>query len=196
MPTQGERQMDKQHFTQRILYPVLSILAVMAISFSAYYGSPLIENSSLQHFMAKTFGTIYFMSISFGTLYVFTIGYIRGASLFERIISSFICPLFWMTKEVFLLTTSHPLIESLYWYFNPLNVWLISLMVMEMGISTLIARSIIKRKETNHQILSAGPVITVMAGLGFAVSVYAWGQGENIYVLFLEGYRHIFGAGV
>ena len=34
-----------------------------------------------------------------------------------------------------------------------------------------------------------------IASLFLVVSLYAWGEGENVYVIFLEGYRDFFGAG-
>ena len=102
----------------------------------------------------------------------------------------------WMTKEVLRLTESHPLAEALYWYCNPLNVWLVSLTVFEMALATLIARRIMRRRGADIRVVSPAPVMIAVASLVFVISVYAWGKGENIYVLFLEGYRHLFGAGM
>jgi hypothetical protein len=101
-----------------------------------------------------------------------------------------------MSKEVLRLTESHPLAECLYWYFNPLNVWLVSLMVLEMGIATLIARAILKRRGRQLKVVTPAPLAVILGSLIFVISAYAWGQGENIYVIFLNGYRFFFGYGI
>ena len=35
----------------------------------------------------------------------------------------------------------------------------------------------------------------LLISLSLVVSLYAWGEGENVYVMFLEGYRAFFGPG-
>jgi hypothetical protein len=146
--------------------------------------------------MALVFGTTYFISVALGALYVYTISYIRGATLAERILASAVNPFIWMTKEVIRLAESHPFHECLYWYLNPLNIWLISFMVLEMGIATLVGRRILKRRGADIAIITPAPVIVILGSLAFAISAYAWGKGENLYVIFLEGYRIIFGSGI
>jgi hypothetical protein len=101
-----------------------------------------------------------------------------------------------MTKEALRLTESHPFMESLYWYLNPLNIWLLSFVVMEMGLATLMVRTVLKQQGKAQRVFTAGPVVTVLGSLIFAVSIYAWGEGENVYVFFLEGYRSLFGYGL
>ena len=145
--------------------------------------------------MAGLFGTTYFISIAFGALYVYTTAYVRGASLPERFLASFITPLGWLTKEVFVLTASHPFSECLYWYFNPLNLWLAFFVLFEMGAATLIVRAVLKRRGEEVKIVTAAPVAAILASLLFIVFLFAWGKGENVYVIFLEGYRFLFGSG-
>lgn len=181
---------------KRLFTPVLSAFAVMAFSYFGYFGARSMDGGALQQWMAAVFGTTYFLSIAFGTLYVYTVAYVRGASLPERIIASSIIPFIWMTKEVLRLTASHPLVECLYWYLNPLDIWLVSFVVMEMGIATLIARLILKRGNRGMRVISGSPVVVIVVSFIFAVSVYAWGEGENVYVLFLKGYRALFGFGI
>jgi hypothetical protein len=101
-----------------------------------------------------------------------------------------------MTKEVVRLTESHPVVECFYYYFNPLNFWLISFLAFEMGIATLLARYILQRRGENMKIITASPIVVILVSLTIVISAYAWGKGENLYVLFLEGYRLIFGSGL
>ena len=188
--------MIKKDFRLRLVNPVLVVFVVMFLSFIGYFGSRHVDNAFLHQIMAALFGSTYFLSIAFGTIYVFTTAYLRGASLHERILISFVNPFLWMSKEVFRLTESHPLIECPYWYLNPLNIWLICLMTMEMGIGTLLARSILRRRGEEVNGSRIGPIAVILGSIFFVVSLYAWGAGENVYVLFLRGYRLLFGSGI
>lgn len=188
--------MIQQGWMKRLVTPVLTVFAVMAISYLGYFGSRSMDGGAVQQWMAAVFGTAYFFSIAFGTLYVYTMSYIRGACLLERIVASSINPFIWMTKEVLRLSESHPLVECLYWYANPLDIWLVSFMIMEMGMATLLGRFILKRSNSEIRVISTAPLAVIGVSFIFAVSVYAWGEGENVYVLFLKGYRALFGFGI
>ena len=188
--------MASQTFGRRFLSPVIVVFITMTLSYYGYFGARHIEHDMLHQFMAVVFGTTYFLSIAFGTLYVFTVGYIRGASLIECFLASWINPFIWMTKEVYGLTESHPLAESLYWYVNPLNLWLVSFMVMEMGIAVLMAKRMIRKTGGEIRGGKAIPVMVISGSFITAISLFAWGEGENVYGMFLNGYRSLFGAGV
>ena len=181
---------------KRVINPVLSVFIVVSVSYAGYFGSRYLNEGLLQSWMATFFGTTYFLSIAFGAFYVYTAARVRGAGFSACIFASLINPFVWMAKEVLRLTESHPFLESLYWLFNPLNIWLLSFVIMEMGLATLVARTILKHKGEEVRIFTAGPAITVLGSLIFAVSIYAWGEGENVYVFFLEGYRQLFGYGL
>ena len=181
---------------KRVIGPVLKVFILMSVSYVGYFGSRQLAGGLLQSWMATFFGTTYFMSIAFGTLYVYTASRIRGAGVAACMLASLVNPLIWMIKEVLRLTESHPFLESLYWFLNPLNIWLLSFVIMEMGLATLMARAILKQRGEGGRVFTIGPVVTVAASLIFAVSIYAWGEGENVYVFFLEGYRLLFGYGL
>ncbi len=181
---------------KRVMVPVLSVFIVMSVSYAGYFGSRHLDGGLVQQWMACFFGTTYFLSIAFGALYVYTTARVRGAGLTVCILASLVNPLIWMTKEVLRLTESHPFLESLYWFLNPLDLWLLSFVIMEMGLATLMARTILKKKGEEVSIFTMGPVVTVLGSLIFAISIYAWGEGENIYVFFLKGYRLLFGYGL
>jgi hypothetical protein len=181
---------------KRTIVPVLTVFIVMGVSFVGYFGSRHLDGGPVQQWMACFFGTTYFLSIAFGALYVFAASRLRGAGLLQCILASLINPLIWMTKEVLRLSESHPFLESLYWYFNPLDIWLLSFVILEMGLATLMVRTILKQRGEEVRVFTPGPVLTVLGSLIFAISIYAWGEGENVYVFFLEGYRVLFGYGL
>ena len=188
--------MNERGTLKQTVVPVLSVLVVAAISYLGYFGSRSVSSESIHQFMAMIFGSAYFLSVAFGALYIYILAYVRGVPLSGRILASMAVPFIWMSKEVLRLTESHPFIECLYWYFNPLNIWLTSLVVLEMGVATLIARLLLRRRGQKLAIITPAPIAVILGSLAFVISAYAWGKGENLYVIFLSGYRFIFGSGI
>ena len=82
------------------------------------------------------------------------------------------------------------------YHVNPLTFWLACLMTFQMGAATLIARKILKSRGQREKVFSISPLIAILVGIALVIAAYAWGKGENLYVIFLEGYRFFFGAGV
>ncbi|HDP79665.1 MAG TPA: hypothetical protein ENN21_02345 [Spirochaetes bacterium] len=185
--------MEKNNFSRRILEPVLIVFAVMVLSYCGYFGSRNVSNVTLNQAMAAIFGTSYFLSIAFGTFYVYTTVRVMGGSLPEGVFASAINPFIWMTKEVIVLTHSFPIIECVYYYLNPLNFWLIFFITFQTGVAEVTARWVLKKRGVRLKIVTAAPVVAAITGLALLAAGYAWGKGENIYVIFLDGYRKIFG---
>ncbi len=99
-----------------------------------------------------------------------------------------------MTKESLRLLESHPLAECLFYFLNPLNLWLGLLIALELAAAVLISRWIHRRRGKPIRLLAVTPALTIAVSLGLVIGLYAWGRGENVYVLFLEGYRAAFGS--
>jgi hypothetical protein len=188
--------MEKQNFNRRFLSPVLIVFIIMTISFICYYGARSLENQTLYRIIAKITGTTYFLSVGFGILYVYTTTYIRGASRGERILASIINPFIWATKECCMQLPMWSVAESLYYYLNPLNFWLLCLIVLEMGIGTLIARRVLRKRGEDIKVVTPASLALIAVSLFLVIFAYAWGKGENLYVIFLKGYRIFFGTGV
>lgn len=182
-------------FVKRTGLPVLVTVAAATSAALVYFNSGSIENTTIRDIMALVSGIIYFVSVALGPLFVYTATYVRGSSLSERILASFFTPFLWMTKEVLLLLQSHPFNECLYWYLSPLNIWLVMFMGLQFGAGTLIGRFILKKRGSSTRVITAGPLAVMIISLSLVISAYAWGKGENLYVIFLEGYRMIFGYG-
>jgi len=178
-----------------ILKPLLSVFLLALISYLIYYGSRRIENRSVPQILATVFGAIYFCCIFFGALYIYTSGYLRRLGLAARILTSSLIPFLWMTKDVLLLTESHPFLECLYWYFNPLSVWMACLLTIEMGLGTLLGRIVLKRRGLAVRVVTFAPFAAIVIGALVFGGIFAWGQGENLYSIYLDGYRLLFGAG-
>jgi hypothetical protein len=188
--------MEQQSFMKRTVLPALPVLIIALISYIGYFGSMSVSTAWLQSMMAFVFGTIYFLSIAVGALYVYITSYLRGASPGERIFASVITPFIWMTGGVISITEAHPLIEALYYYLSPLYLGAMVLICLQLGAATLIARTILKRRGYEIKVITPAPIMIIAVSLFVLIGGYAWGGGEGLFVLFLEGYRAIFGTGL
>ena len=182
----------------KILNPLLVVTLIAGISYLGYFGARGLADSSLAlgHGLAAAFGTLYFLAMILGPPYIHVTAYVRGASPRGRILAALLIPFLWMTKDVITHMRSHPALESLYWYLNPLYLWIGCLMAMELGPGILTACVILRWRGQEVKAVSVLPVMVVLIGLLFFIGLFAWGQGENVYGLFLKGYRLLFGSGV
>ena len=187
--------MERPASRPRIWRPVLFVFLLATVSYLIYYGSRLVENPVIHQALAATFGTIYFVSIFFGALYIYTDCYVRGVPLGRRIVAASLVPFLWMTKDVLIMMRAHPVVESLYWYLNPLSIWIACLLVLESGLGTLIGRYTLKRRGREIRVVTVAPLVAIVIGSALFAGILAWGQGENVYVFFLDGYRRLFGSG-
>ena len=188
--------MAKRGSLRKIVSPFLSVLILALFSYLVYFGSRRIENQALRQILTAGFGTLYFLSIFFGPLYIYTVTYLRGAPLPSRLLASFLIPFLWMTKDVLVMMESHPFLECLYWYLNPMYIWLACLLAIEMGLGTLLARYVLVRRGQSIQVITAAPIAAIVIGLVIFGGIYAWGQGENLFSVYLDSYRLLVGSGV
>jgi N-acetylglucosamine-6-sulfatase len=187
--------MTIRHPGKRTLLATLTVLCAAALSFAVYELSASIGNAFAHELVAKLAGTAYFLAVAFGSFYVYLAASLDDAPFAHRVIGALATPFLWMTKECVRLFESHPLVECLYYYVNPLNLWLLVLVVLEMAVATLVVRRLRSNRGERTRVLTPAPVLAIAVSLSLVVGLYAWGRGENVYVLFLSGYRGLFGAG-
>lgn len=188
--------MENQGFSKRFLYPVLLVFVVMSASWGIYNLAWRIGNATLHQALANIFGTLLFVSVAFGACVVYPMAFRRGASGAERVIASLINPFIWATKECIRVFTAFTVTESLYYYVNPLNIWLALFIVAEISFMELLLRRGRKRRGENVRVFSAPVVAALVISLGLVVGLYAWGRGENIFSYYLVIYKKLFGPGV
>ncbi len=182
--------------SQPLRSPVGLVLAAAVVSYLSYTNAYRIGIAWLHQGLAAIAGAVYFASIFFGPLYIYIAAYLRGVPLSRRVLETALIPFLWMTKDVLMILESHPLIECLYWYFNPLNIWMVCLLLIYIGGGTLIARAWLRRSGRAVRVITPGPVVAALIGMSIAAGIYAWGQGENIFSVYMHGYRFLFGGGV
>ncbi|MGW8321471.1 MAG: hypothetical protein ACWGSD_07955 [Thermodesulfobacteriota bacterium] len=182
-------------FRERFFTPVLAVFVVMTSSWLAYNLAWRLENDTLHRILASVSGTLLFLSVALGTPVVYSMAYFRGASLKERIAASLINPFLWATKECIRLSVSFSFFECVYYYANPLNIWLVFGVTAEMALAELFCRQRRRSQGSDIRVLHPGAVAVLLISLSLVVSLYLWGEGENLYAMFLEGYRVFFGPG-
>ncbi|MCD6569809.1 MAG: hypothetical protein J7L53_03810 [Deltaproteobacteria bacterium] len=187
--------MEQQDLKKRCIYPVLQVFLVMALSWIVYNLAWHLENHALHRILAFISGTLLFLSVTFGTMFIYSAAYFMGASLKERVIASLVNPFIWCTKECIRLLISYSFFECFYYYLNPLNIWLLCGTFAQMGLAELLCRWMRKAKGEDIRVFSPYAATVLFVSLFLVISLYAWGEGENAYVIFLEGYRVFFGAG-
>lgn len=191
----GKVAVERLGFRKRFVTPVMVVFAVMTLSWIAYNLAWRLESTTLHRFLASLSGTFLFLSVAFGTLWVYWTAYFRGASLPERVAACLINPFLWATKECIRLSISFSFLECVYYYANPLNIWLAFGVIAEMALAELICRQRLRRRGEDVRVLHPCAVAIFVISLSLVLSLYLWGQGENVYAMFLEGYRVFFGPG-
>jgi hypothetical protein len=181
---------------KRVFLPAAAVFVVMSASWIIYTLAWQLASSSLHQPLATISGTLLFVSVTFGALYVYSAMYFKGAPPSLRIAVCFVNPFLWMTKECARLYISYSFAECLYYYLNPLNVWLVLGIVAQMGLAEMFCRWRAAAKGREIGAFSPGGLAAFVIGLFLVVSLFAWGQGENAYVVFLSGYRQFFGSGL
>ena len=68
--------------------------------------------------------------------------------------------------------------------------------VTQMGLAEMVCRWRQAKGGEEVRIFGAGPLAAFVVGLFLVISLFAWGQGESEYVIFLAGYRKLFGSGL
>ena len=174
---------------------LILIAAVILLAYFGYFGSKRVSDEAARYVLATGFGGLYLVFMLTGPFIIYLGTYLQGVRLSGRILAACLIPFLWMTKDVMALTESHPFIECLYWYFNPLHIWMVCLVALQIGLAELIGRAIYKRHGVEVKIFSIGPFVVILTALIVSIGIFAWGQGENIFSLYLDGYRLLFGYG-
>jgi hypothetical protein len=191
----GKVSENRQGFRKRFILPVSALFLAMTASWIGYNLAWRLDNTSLHHILASLTGTALFLSVGLGTLVVYPVAYFRGASVGERIAASLINPFLWATKECVRLSVSFSFLECAYYYLNPLNIWLLCAVVAEMAAAEIVCRQRRRSRGADLRVLHPAAVAALLISLSLFLGLYLWGEGENMYTLFLEGYRVFFGPG-
>lgn len=187
--------MERLDFRKRFVFPVMSLLFLMICSWIVYNLAWRLDNHSIHLALALIFGTLFFLSVAFGAAIVYPLTFFRGASLKERIIASSVIPVIWMTKECARLFISFSFLECLYYYLNPLNIWLLCGLCVEMGTAEMICRWRLRKRGQDVKAIVPLAVVAICIGLFIGILIFILGEGETFYARYLELYRFFFNSG-
>jgi len=177
------------------LQPVIWVFVVTWISYWIYYQSRNFTTPFIHQTLAFAFGAIYFLSIFFSPFFIFASLYKKMIKTSHCILYASIIPFIWMVKGVFTLNESHPILECFYWTLNPLHIFYLCILIIELGGATLISRLILKRQGAQIKVFSTGALTAIVIGILIALGISVLIGGENVNSSYLEGYRYLFGYG-
>ena len=187
--------MERLDFRKRFVFPLLPLLFLMICSWIVYNLAWRLDNHSVHRTLALVSGTLLFLSVACGAAIVYPLAFFRGASLKERIIASSVVPFIWMTKECVRLFISFSFLECLYYYMNPLNIWLLCGLCVEMGTAEMICRFRLRKRGEDVKIFAPLAAGAICVGLFIGILMFILGEGETFYARYLELYRFFFNAG-
>ena len=188
--------MEKQRLSRRFFHPVFLVFVIMSLSWGVYNLAWRLPSVTIHHLLADIFGTLLFFSVTFGTCVIYPIAFLRGASLPERALASLVNPFVWATKECIRMFGSFSLSECLYYYLNPLNIWLLLGIIAQMSVIEMILRYRRKKSGENIRVFSVPVVATFVISMSLVVGLFAWGSGESVFSYYLVIYKKLFGPGV
>ncbi|MBN1883643.1 MAG: hypothetical protein JW885_15855 [Deltaproteobacteria bacterium] len=184
--------METQPCSKRIVRPVAVLFLIAAVAFIGFNGAARISSGGLFHIIAVVCGVVHMICVVFSAAIIYPIAYRRGVGAAERILGSLFVPVAWIIKEFIVVTGVYAFFEALYYTLNPVNVFILSLALLEMGIAELFGR---RRIEKNVRGSAVPAVVAVVVALGI-LSFLFWGIGVYSFYAFQEGYKAIFGFGV
>ncbi len=170
--------MKKQRFSRRFFYPVFLVFIVMSLSWGVYNLAWRLPSVTIHHLLADIFGTLLFLSVTFGACVIYPMAFLRGASLPERVLASLVNPFIWATKECIRMFASFSLSECLYYYLNPLNIWLVLGIIAQMSVIEMILRWRRKKRGEKIRVFTIPVVAAFVISIALVVGLYAWGKAR------------------
>jgi len=171
------------------------VLASAIASAWAYDLSARLASPRLHELLAATAGTVSFVSIALGAFGVWLAASLAGATIRCKATAALATPLLWMAQQCAGLLASHPALECLYYAINPLHLAFALLLAIELATATLVERAIRLRRGEKLRVLAPAPIAAVVVSAALLAAALTWGRGENSYVMYLAGYRTLFGSG-
>ncbi len=185
---------DKQPVGKRLGWPVITVFGCWAISTLTYNYAWRFLDASFHRPLAVVCVLMMGVTIILGTMPIYIVSFIRGAALEERVIACFITPVAWILKELMIVSRIYSAGETFYYLFNPLFLGVLSLTVIEMGISEIFGCLLIRRRNDKFDkpVLSAAPIITILVGIVAVYFFNIWGDRVGFWYLHQEFYQYLF----
>ena len=185
--------MQKAGFTGRFIIPTGVVLIIMVASLAIYNASGRIENNAAHQAVAYISAIVHLLILWAGASIIYPWAFFRGAGAAERIIACLVTPVVWSIMEVVRVSEFFTFGESLYYGLNSNSLLHFTLAILQMGIWELICRGRVnKRLAEKRRILSAAPILSILAGLIGVYVILIWGVGVHWFYIYQQGYRALF----
>jgi hypothetical protein len=126
-------------------------------------------------------------------LFVYPTMFFRGASLFERVVGSYITPLAFVGKEIIRVSEFFTPGEALYYAFSGVLLGNLLLQVGFMGLAEMICRARCRKKYGFPvKVITWGPPLAIAFSLFVLYITLIWGMGVHWFYIYQGGYKLLF----
>lgn len=183
--------MHQANLGKRIVLPVGIVLATMFVTSIIYDQSWKFCDISPMKFFITVTNILLFSSIFLSVFLIYPMMFFRGAGTVERVVASLIPLMVWIAKEIIRISYVFTVSESLYFGLNPVFIFLFCFALFQIGLSELICKWRLKKREGKEfKVLSAPTGIMFFGGTGvFFLSVIFF---LHIFFLYFITYAAIF----
>jgi len=186
-----------QPFSRRVLLPAGIALAVWVVmnvltSHLEWFGSGHTYRAA-----ADILYSILGFTIIFSSLFIYSVLYVRGASVQERILWALIVPLAWILKEIWRVSAFFSLGESFYYALGPSPLGLLGIQLLFLPLCEIFWRWRDKKRGATFRIVTLGPALSLIIFMILGYFMLFWGNagdtpGSKLFYLFMEGYKALF----
>lgn len=185
----------RKNALHRIVIPVGIVVLVMVGAINGYdYAPRLLEFSpGLSRILSNICALGMFVSIWLGVFIAHPMAFFAGASVKERFVVSFLTPVIWSIKLLAGASTVYSGEDLLFWVFYPLIPGVMGATALNMGISEMICRTIMKKRDPRSiSVLAPSAVIPLLIGL-IIVPLSLYKGGTVFFYFFVDCYTRLFG---
>ncbi len=177
----------------RLFIPAGSVLCFWIILNLAYNLIGTIDDAALYRTLAASICILLYVSVGFSSLLIYPIMYFNGASFKLRVLGVYIMPMAWCIKEFYRVTAGVTFLEGLFFvFFTSIQLFLLLGQVGLIGVSELICRAIVKRKNASIKIVTPGPIIAILISLAATYFIVIWDGGLNFHLMIKMVYVKLF----
>jgi len=186
-----------QSFRRRALYPAGVALGVWVLLNVLTGHLGWFGNGNVYRIAAAILYPLLGITIVAGSLFVYSIMYVRGAPIRERIIWSCIVPVVYILKEIWRVSAFFSVGESFYYALAPVPLGLLFSQIGFLCLGEIFWRWRDKKSGKELRIFTAGPASGLVFWLITLYFMLLWGSlsdtpGSNWFYLYMEGYKALF----
>jgi hypothetical protein len=189
---------EREPFSRRVLLPVgVSLIAWTLLNVTTshleWFGSGRVYRAA-----ATILYPMLGITIEFSSVFIYSVMYIRGSSITERLLWSYAVPFVFIVKEVWRVSAYFSPGESFYYALAPMNLGLIVFFQIGfLALCEMFWRWRDNKKGRSIRIITPGPIAGLAIMVVAAYFMFFWGilsdtPGTKWFYLYMEGYKALF----